>query len=641
MMMASTQDSTRNRLTPHQREAIERRTRMTRRRRELTTQIRKQKKSKYLEKKRSLPCVSIDHSATNVDMSRMISEFKALLESYCQNLVSLEQLLSTLQRFVSFIDNHAHGIQNLDNPLVVLEQNDEALAVKFLDNLREQTVKSLHNQEISSFQSSLKILVHLTSFSSGESAISSMRTSKAIDYYGRQPLTWSELLISQNSSPTSSPLPNSQAPLWMEIIVQSLLSSKEVELASLVLGNLVGDDSAARTIFKTISDDFKTSMVNGLIRSVSPRTPTAAWTLTNMIRNDSFSYARTYCSEALLSTSLLMKWLCEPSLVTQTAWMIASLTAREEEIALYLCGDQYCFLSAIIQSIQNPLQPDQTIPLVKALGNLACHPSLIAPLLTQTTPNLIPILQKLLSTTSSRDPLLIEVVWLAGCLLVDVGEKHHPSTTVAAPALIPILVDRLGDGRSEEGDNQLMTGLTLEEERECASAIWNALDDPPSADILQEQSHSLMINQNRRSNSFELPFKLNFPRSMLQSIVHLINSNDSDAVLSGVSVIDLILKRENDQYLITIMEEEEVPDALERICDSPMEEAANVAADVLDDFFYDENHHGIESVESSSVWTNGFPASIPASGIGVASPVASGPGRGRGRGATIPAWMAK
>lgn len=640
--MASTQDSAKTRLTSRQRESAEQRIRMTQRRQELTSRIRKQKKSKYLQKKRSLPCAaSANHSVTSDNPTIVTGEFKALLESYCQNSVSLEQLLSTLQHFVSSTNNNAFGTYSIpkpDNPLVILEQSDESLAAKFLDCLRQQTAKSLFvNQETLSFQTTLRILVHLTSISSGDS--SPTTTSTTTEYYGRRPSTWSELLVSPFSLSASTPQPTSPTPSWLEIFVQSLLSSKEVELTSLVLGNLVGDDGAARNIFQAVSDDFKTSLVAGLIRSVSPVTPTAAWTLTNMIRNDSVSYARTYCSETLLSASLLMAWLQEPSLATQTAWMIASLTAREEQTVEYLCGMHPLFLSAIVQSIQNPLQPDQTVPLVQALGNLACHPSLVGPLLTQTTPNLIPLLQNILFTASSRDPILIQGAWLAGCLLVDVGVENHPSTTVAAPALIPVLMERLGGGgRSEERISLFMTSMTLEEERECASALWNALDTPPSIDQQHVQHQPSLMNHHIRSSSVQLPFALKISRSTIQSLVRLINSNDSDAVLSGVHVIALLLRRESDQDLQIVMQEEELPDALERVCDSPMEELAEVAADILDDFFYIEHQNGVGDAESLPSWTNGPTSSItPTFGIDMEN----GLGRGRGRGATMPAWMTK
>ena len=642
--MSSTQTPTKIRLTPRERESSERRTRMTQRRQELTSQIRKRKKSKYLHKKRGLPCSRSDHPVANVDPSHTMAHFKEVIVSFCRNLTSLEQLLSTLKNFVSSTNNNAIGVldmgnlQHSKNPLVILEQKDETLASNFLNHLREQSVESFANHETSSFETTLRILVYLTSVSSGDST-----ASVETEYYGRHPLTWSELLLSPNLLPSSQNSSTSPKPSWLEIFVHSLLSSKEVELTSLVIGNLVGDDSAARSIFQFISTDFKTSMIVGLIRSVSPATPTAAWTLTNMIRCDSVSYARTYCSEKTLSTSLLTAWLQEPSLATQTAWMVASLTAREEETVEYLCGKyqskqgiECSFLSVITRSIENPSQSDQTLPLLQALGNIACHPSLVRPLLTQTTPDLIPLLQTILNSTPSRDPILLQGAWLAGCLLVDAGLDNHPSTTIAAPALIPILMNRLDGGCQT---SKSMTCLTLEEERECASALWNALDAPPFVAKEQGQQEASLMNHSSRTFHSHLPLDLNVSRSTLRTLVRLIDSNDNDAVIAGVNVIHLILRRDdNFQSLQPIMQEEEIPDALERICDSRLEAAANVAADILDDFFYIGFEHQNEMVDAgaSPSWE-----SEPSAFERAATRNDNRLGRGRGRGATIPAWMAK
>ncbi len=635
--MVSTHDTTKERLTARQREALERRNRMTQRRQELTNRIRKQKKSKYLQKKRSLPVTGTDPSLVAPNPTATTAELRALLDSYCQNSVSLEQLLSALQRVVASTKTNAFafGSQQSDNPLVIPEQNDEGLAVKFLNCLRRQTAEAISKQETMPFQTALRILVHLTSM-----ACSNGIGSSTSDYYGRQPSTWSELI--------ASPTQPSTLPSWMEILAQALSSSKEVELTSLVLGNLVGDDTAAGTIFHNASNDFKASLVTGLMRSVSPATPTAAWTLTNMIRSDPVSYASSYCTESLLSCRILMAWLREPSLATQTAWMITSLTAREEETVNYLCGKKHAsqeqefpFLSAIVQSIQNPLQPDQTVPLVQALGNVACHPSLVGPLLTKTTPSLVPLLQSILSTTPSRSPVLMQAAWLAGCLLVDVGVEHHPSTTVAAPALIPLLMERLGKGsESRDMGSQFMTCMTLEEEREFASALWNALDKPPGAD---DHEQGLQPNQFLRPPSFELPFNLNVPSSTIRSLVRLINSNDTDAAFAAINLVDLLLRRfDEHQNFQAVMHEEGMPDALDRVCDSPMHHAADIAAEILDDYFCDDNNNDGMEEALENIWTNGLPDSAaPAFGVNADNRAPTGLGRGRGRGATMPAWMTK
>ncbi len=626
---------TRERLTARQREALERRSRMTQRRQELTSRIRKQKRSQYLQKKRSLPCANADPSAANVDLMAIKAEFRSLLDSVCKNPSSLEQLLSILERFVSLKNSNAFGSLNTygsqlssDNPLVILDQEEASLAVEFLRCLRQYTVEAISRQQAAVFQTSLRILVHLTSISSSEGIGSS-----TTEYYGSRPSTWPELLVS--TPPTQSAALVS-TPSWLDILVQALLSSREVELTSLVLGNLAGDESAGGTLFRAMSGELKTSLVTGLVRSVSPATPTAAWTLTNMIRNDSVSYASSYCSESLLSSSLLMAWLRDPALATQTAWMIASLTAREEETVEYLCGKQhpdrgeeFPILSAIAESLQKPLQRDQDVPLVQALGNLSCHPLLVGPLLTQTSPRLIPLLQTILRTASSRNPVLTQAAWLAGCLLVDVGVEQHPSTTMAAPALIPVLMERLGRGsESAKFSNPSMTCMTLEEEREFACALCNALELPPTAD-------------NQLSSSFELAFKIDVSSPVIQSLVRLINSSDADAAIAGVNLVNVLLRRFDEQEnLQTLMQEEDLPDALDRVCDSEMYEAADIAAELLDDFFYNDDPNDMEAADNS--WASELPTfTTPSFGIGINNEGTNGMGRGRGRGATMPAWMTK
>jgi hypothetical protein len=638
------------RLTSRQRESADKRIRMTRRRQELTSRIRKEKKSLYLQNKRSLGTTSVNNvTTTHNGISGIPSSLKTLLRSYCQSLESTspEQFLLTIENFITTTTcTNSSVYENNDNRLLLLEQDDESLALQFLDCLRNNITHAAYNEL--SFTSVLKILVHFTSIDS-----SSLSSSSSSEYYGRLPLTWSELVVTLPSKSNSSTCPS-----WLEILVQALSSSKEVELTCLVLGNLVGDGS-----FRSVSVDFKESMLASLVRSVSPATPTAAWALTNMIQNDSFSYASSYCSETLLSTSRLSMWLQEPSIATQTAWMIASLTVREEQAVQYLCQTR-SFLSTLVMSMQNPLQQDQTVPLMQALGNIACHASMITPLLTQTMPPLIPLLQQILSTTSSRDPLLVQVAWLSGCLLVDVGIENHPSTTCAAPALIPILMDRLGgESNCGRGTGQMtITMTTFEEEREFASALWNALAAPPIPIVLDEQQqqahHSsqrmaFLTNHPSQSPSVHLPFNLNVPRSTLQTLVRLIDSKDCDAILASVHVVDLLLRREDHysssfhphQNLQTIMQEEELPDALERVCDSSMEEAADIAADIIDNYFTNEQNSNEDSSPQDRVAesSSGFSASPStfAFGIGSENRLSDGAGRGRGRGAMIPAWMTK
>ncbi|KAL3919902.1 MAG: hypothetical protein SGILL_003521 [Bacillariaceae sp.] len=324
--------------------------------------------------------------------------------------------------------------------------------------------------------------------------------------------------------------------------------------------------------------------------------------------------------------------------------MLASLTAREPEGVLYLCR-HLSFVSAVVEKIQNPVSPDQVPPLIEALGNIASHESMVPPLISQTNnPPLVPLLQNMLlhapssraarnngnqngshqtlNSSNNNGGILASTAWLCGCLLLDAGMDLHPSTTVAAKALIPALMERLGGAGT--GD------LSHDEEREIVNALWTGLSRPSQIERQEEQQRrkqqqifggatplvnngSAMFNFGPESLSstaatnskhpppIKLPFKVVVPRSTLQALARMIKSSstDPDTILSAVHVLDLLVRRSSSQEeyeydyhqsLLQMMQEEDLPDALEeQVCDindSSFEQAAEVAADLLDDFFY-------------------------------------------------------
>jgi hypothetical protein len=76
-----------------------------------------------------------------------------------------------------------------------------------------------------------------------------------------------------------------------------------------------------------------------------------------------------------------------------------------------------------------------------------------------------------------------------------------------------------------------------------------------------------------------------------------------------------------------------------------MEEAADIAADIIDNYFTNEQNSNEDSSPQDRVAesSSGFSASPStfAFGIGSENRLSDGAGRGRGRGAMIPAWMTK
>ena len=86
------------------------------------------------------------------------------------------------------------------------------------------------------------------------------------------------------------------------------------------------------------------------------------------------------------------------------------------------------------------------------------------------------------------------------------------------------------------------------------------------------------------------------------------------------------------------MEEEDIIDALERFCDEQRNDPAEVAANMLDDFFYADDDLSLDEAFLIQNSTNAFGQA----GFGFPDPSRQGGlGRGRGRGATIPSWMPK
>ena len=122
-------------------------------------------------------------------------------------------------------------------------------------------------------------------------------------------------------------------------------------------------------------------------------------------------------------------------------------------------------------------------------------------------------------------------------------------------------------------------------------------------------------------------------RPSLNTLVTMLESPDTDAVVAAVNVLDCLLRRDDD--LQVWLEEAGIRDALEAVCDSSMEEAAEVAANMLDDFFYnfDDEPEMEETPPSGGVGAFGI------TGGGLQPEHARG--MGRGRGAVIPSWMSK
>jgi hypothetical protein len=709
---------TNTRMNPKKAEALERRKRMTQRRQDLTQKIRKQKKSAYLAQKRQISS-SLDSTTlldnivvggaqsdrNNIATTRTL--FQTISSTTTNDEVIFQQL-NNLQIILSTRQSNNSTNKSDERPLILLDSSvdDEHIAVQFLQVLSEwiatkhlTTTTMINNNVTSSSELTksallstnlkiiLKVLVDLTSFTRstriGNDGDGDNSTSFAgQSYYGRVPTTWSELIVKMPVVASSS---SSSSLSWLQLVCQIMerevvpggsINDGIAYMCCLIVGNVVGEGS---TTIQYISSDVKVMVVRTLIAVITASlsqqqqqlpqfnvSAAAAWSLTNLIRNDVTSYGYTFVNDQILSTTILRSWLCQhPTIATQAAWMISSLTSREEDTLRYLATG---LVPSLLGCLCHPIASDQQVPVLQALGNLASHSSLVPGLIQsiikipgndQSPPppptNLVSILERMLTDLPSRDPRFIPAIWLTGCLLVDTGmPNEHPSTTMAGPALVPVIMNRLGGTSTGE--------LKLEEDRELACALWNALEQPP--DLFGEWST-------------DQHFMLAMPKSTLQVLVKLMKSNDDDAVLASVHVLDLYLRRvggssmeslQSFQDFMRTLEEEDAVHALEAVCDSHIEDAANVAADLIDDFFAelhedddddDDNNNQMNADVNFSYLTenvfdnidggNAFGATLinPSSHVGNdVAPAAfstdtNGMGRGRGRGATFPSWMTK
>jgi hypothetical protein len=555
-------------MTSKQADAKDRRHRMTQQRRNLSNKIRKQKRSEFLSKKRNLATGDSYNSSESMVRDLMLSYVQSPNEG---NLQALEKALPM---------KVVNGSE--EKPLLYLPPEEESFAIQLLECLNCHAIV-----ERKLFTICLQVLVKLT-------AISHHKSVSEESYYGRMPCSWCVIMI-QNST-------------LIETIIKH---SQNYESCILILGNLVGDPSSAQ-VCPALR---QSGMVPALITCIQDEQLAAVWALTNAIRNDTATWASEYCSDSLLSASMLEEMLksTSPRIRTQAAWMVASLTSREEAVVQYLVSHS-TFCSTLLACVERPdVENKERVPLLQALGSIATYEANVI-LFLHTLPSLIPTLIHLLQAPHTNKDLLIQIVWLVGCLFVDARIENHPST-VQAPQIIPVLFQLI---QKQE--------LSLEERRDIAYALWNALTLPPSCDV----------NPNLTILPPTLPNK-QLVRSSLASLAGLLGSPDSDAVMASVNVLNLVLR--HDESLQIFMEEENIQSALEDLCESTMDDAAEIAADLLDDYFYrnDDNDESmvLQSTNANGTFSfGGFPDPV--------QPSLNGLGMGRGRGMPlVPSWVKK
>ena len=355
---------------------------------------------------------------------------------------------------------------------------------------------------------------------------------------------------------------------------------------------------------------------------------------------------------------------------TETCWLLALLTEMDSKATEFICQSG----SPLIPSITTALSwatdaatqlydPNADAQKKQALSNicLSLIPTcrlIINIAYESETANL-----KILEENKFRVPMCL-------AKLVDIGTLRagQDASSVAAKAAETAGACLFYAGssvshRSTNAYNILVQPLcnvlisplaTFDVKREVAWALWNASNNEFANGAEANDSEFSVFQQ-------ELLMEIIFfsPSEILQSLTDLLSTNDMDTMEAAMRLVDVFLRRLDSlptgQKLSVMFEEVGLVDALWRVCDNDSGESAvaEIAANILDEYYEEEDIDHDEELLAPSLNGNGFqfqaPSSTPAGGFdfSTSNPSASvnqqeqrpQMGRGRGRGQQIPAWM--
>ena len=457
------------------------------------------------------------------------------------------------------------------------------------------------------------------------------------------------------------------------------------------VGNLAGDSQVARDAARHagVVPSLTTVLIKGMELRHNAICRNAAWALSNLTRGVTTS-GKEFCGPSLLTPKLLTSVLMSPeqqmnAVVQQTwwtdvanecAWILAFLTAREDDVVDYLCQPS-TELAWLLPKSQNVVcaalshRLDQasravhnnnngkltdtqlralrmTIPCLRSIGNIATASQgrHVGILLQETT--ILESLKTLMEAAflvpiGDVAAVAVEAAWAAGTLLCDAGLDHHPSTTLACPFLLPILCQVITHG-----------SVKLDLKREAVSALWNAVAAPPNE--LGDASMSRPVRDEFLNKIAQVP-------GAISVLIELLMSMDADASLASIQLLNAMLRRLESPMVRREFLEANGVDVLEAVCDRASQanaygggqdwhgvsnQSADIAADLIDDLFEDMDEAPFSMDEGMTV-----PASFTFSPIVTpqqhvfdfsgnqtqAFPSASNTGAGRGRGKPIPSWM--
>lgn len=406
----------------------------------------------------------------------------------------------------------------------------------------------------------------------------------------------------------------------------------------------------------------------------------AAWALANIIRGDATSPASTFCSPSLLTPDLLCHGLLAVEqhqqelsaehlitwweVVEQVATMVMECSNREDETVAFLTSSSNNLVEALIlridastkilfESSLSSLTPDMLRrhnricqSCLLAVGNIAngCGGVYVPRLLEATDNSLVQSVAGLIELVSSSSKDLQAIAsaaaWVSGALLCDAGISDHPSTTIAAPVLLPMLCKKL-----PVADFMLQV--------EIVSALSNALQDPP---VLANEE-SVVKSALDKQSYVDMSLLIARDSETVMQLIQLLKRTDYTAALSAVRVLSTLLRlAPNFQRHFA---EIRGVQSLEECCEQwggdtfysrGALSVADLAADLLDTFYSQESSFNDmddifmdqPAVSAQGLYAfGGRQSSSTGDSLlpGDPSHDSSGRGRGRGRGRPIPSWM--
>jgi Karyopherin (importin) alpha len=611
---------------------------MNKRRLELSSKLRKEKKSHQLQVKRRLTGSQMaDQSASNAAAGIPMECLQNLLDS--PSMMTLSALQTSL----------ATSKQTSSLPL-------SEIPTQQADNFLQQMVTFLAaaGDNIEACILSLQILTNLAAMECPESYYSNCGS-------------WCKFMLSRNLTPTL-------------VALVSSTSSQVQEQSCWVIGNIAGDSQQCRMLL--ISENVIGALTIALSQNegnLSLRR-NVAWTLCNIARG--IETAMPFVQGGMTAKEILYALSLERSTNVQSQvtlwdfrkemyWLVSFLTSKEDEEKIFetLMNDE--LLLVLSQHFAHVSQVtldkrdrgsifQSVIPLMRIFGNLATavdgkYVKGVIEVDNHSIVDTLALWLKVHKPCGETMTIATEATWVAGALLCDYGYANHPSTTTACPVLIPPLCRVLLKGT-----------FTLEWKREVLNAIWNALAAPPGSNaedtIIQRDALLLEIYREK---------------GMVRALVGMLVCLDVDAIRPAINMLDAMHRRVGryDGNASTFLKEAECEHALERVCEAAssnasyggssdwqhseggMDYCADMAANLIDDFYGEEHDEEFDVGAVATSQSGSFefgPLGPPPTfdftnsqdsaqnsvvSDPMSSPAGRGMARGRGRGRSLPAWM--